>query len=207
VIGEMFLEGKALFDLSQLLAYRRGQYDPRPSLEKIPDMEVREMIMHMIQLNEETRLSAEEYLQMWTPTVFPAYFSPLLHNFFSCLVPLDTDTRVAVTQGAFPEIRKQMLVDLQKRKSQEVGGIADLVSPKGLSLSPSQEKELCPAGDFIVDQTPSMEDPKQHHLLEGQARSLASVSLHRVKAAAVAIAEAASAVEEVVTEEVSWSCL
>ncbi|CAK9272337.1 unnamed protein product [Sphagnum jensenii] len=178
VIGEMFLEGKALFDLSQLLAYRRGQYDPRPSLEKIPDMEVREMIMHMIQLNEETRLSAEEYLQMWTPTVFPAYFSPLLHNFFSCLVPLDTDTRVAVTQGAFPEIRKQMLVDLQKRKSQEVGGIADLVSPKGLSLSPSQEKELCPAGDFIVDQTPSMEDPKQHHLLEGQARSLASVSLH-----------------------------
>ncbi|CAK9223943.1 unnamed protein product [Sphagnum troendelagicum] len=178
VIGEMFLEGKALFDLSQLLAYRRGQYDPRPSLEKIPDMEVREMIMHMIQLNEETRLSAEEYLQMWTPTVFPAYFSPLLHNFFSCLVPLDTDTRVAVTQGAFPEIRKQMLVDLQKKKSREVGDIADLVSPKGLSLAPSQEKEQCPAGDFIVDQTPSMEDPRQHHLLEGQARSLASVSLH-----------------------------
>ncbi|CAM6046085.1 unnamed protein product [Sphagnum compactum] len=178
VIGEMFLEGKALFDLSQLLAYRRGQYDPRPSLEKIPDMEVREMIMHMIQLNEETRLSAEEYLQMWTPTVFPAYFSPLLHNFFSCLVPLDTDTRVAVTQGAFPEIRKQMLVDLQKRKSREVGGIADLVSPKGLSLSPSQEKEPCPAEEFKVDQTPSMEDPRQHHLLEGQARSLASVSLH-----------------------------
>ncbi|CAK9875311.1 unnamed protein product [Sphagnum jensenii] len=178
VIGEMFLEGKALFDLSQLLAYRRGQYDPRPSLEKIPDMEVREMIMHMIQLNEETRLSAEEYLQMWTPTVFPAYFSPLLHNFFSCLVPLDTDTRVAVTQGAFPEIRKQMLVDLQKKKSREVGDIADLVSPKGLSLAPLQEKELCPAGDFIVDQTPSMEDPRQHHLLEGQARSLASVSLH-----------------------------
>lgn len=114
---------------------------------------------------------------------------------------------MAVTQGAFPEIRKQMLVDLQKRKSREVGGIADLVSPKGLSLSPSQEKELWPAGDFIVDQTPSMEDPRQHHLLEGQARSLASVSLHRVKAAAVAIAEAASAVEEVVTEEVSWSCL
>jgi hypothetical protein len=31
----MFLEGKALFDLSQLLAYRQGKFDPRPSLEKV----------------------------------------------------------------------------------------------------------------------------------------------------------------------------
>lgn len=31
----MFLEGKALFDLSQLLAYRKGNFDPRPSLEKV----------------------------------------------------------------------------------------------------------------------------------------------------------------------------
>ncbi|KAH8939347.1 hypothetical protein BDL97_15G033100 [Sphagnum fallax] len=202
VIGELFLEGKALFDLSQLLAYRRGQYDPRPSLEKIPDVGVREMIMHMIQLNEETRFSAGECLHKWTPTVFRAYYSPLLHNFFSCLVPLDTDTRVAVTQGAFPEIRKQMLADLQMRQqSQEVGGIADVVSSKGVSLSPSQKKDELPAGDFIVDQTPSMDD-STHHLLEGQARSLTSLSLPRVKAAAVAIAEAASAVEEVVTEEV-----
>ncbi|KAH8939339.1 hypothetical protein BDL97_15G033100 [Sphagnum fallax] len=167
VIGELFLEGKALFDLSQLLAYRRGQYDPRPSLEKIPDVGVREMIMHMIQLNEETRFSAGECLHKWTPTVFRAYYSPLLHNFFSCLVPLDTDTRVAVTQGAFPEIRKQMLADLQMRQqSQEVGGIADVVSSKGVSLSPSQKKDELPAGDFIVDQTPSMDD-STHHLLEG----------------------------------------
>jgi len=35
VIGELFLEGKALFDLYQLLAYCRGQYDPWPSLEKV----------------------------------------------------------------------------------------------------------------------------------------------------------------------------
>lgn len=35
MIGEMFLEGKALFDLSQLLAYRQGKFDPRPSLEKV----------------------------------------------------------------------------------------------------------------------------------------------------------------------------
>jgi hypothetical protein len=94
-----------------------------------------------------------------------------------------------------------MLADSQKRQqSREVGGTADVVSSKGVSLSPSQKKDELPAGDFIVDQTPSMDD-STHHLLEGQACSLASLSLPHVKAAAVAIAEAASAVE-VVTEEV-----
>lgn len=35
VIAELFLEGQQLFELSQLLAYRRGQYDPSQHLEKV----------------------------------------------------------------------------------------------------------------------------------------------------------------------------
>ena len=35
VIAELFLEGMPLFELSQLLAYRRGQYDPTQHLEKV----------------------------------------------------------------------------------------------------------------------------------------------------------------------------
>jgi hypothetical protein len=35
VIAELFLEGQQLFELSQLLAYRRGQYDPSQYLEKV----------------------------------------------------------------------------------------------------------------------------------------------------------------------------
>jgi len=35
VIAELFLEGQPLFELSQLLAYRRGQYDPSQYLEKV----------------------------------------------------------------------------------------------------------------------------------------------------------------------------
>ncbi|GKC33250.1 armadillo-like helical domain-containing protein [Tanacetum coccineum] len=34
VIAKLFLEGQPLFELSQLLAYRRGQYDPNQHLEK-----------------------------------------------------------------------------------------------------------------------------------------------------------------------------
>ena len=97
-----------------------------------------------------------------------------------------------------------MLADSQKRQSREVGGIADLVSSKSLSQAPSQKKEDLAAGDFIVD-LPSPEEESTHFLLEGQSRSMTSGSLYRVKAAAVAMAEAASAVEEVVTEEVRTS--
>ncbi|KAF8400928.1 hypothetical protein HHK36_014231 [Tetracentron sinense] len=108
VIAELFLEGQPLFELSQLLTYRRGHHEPNQHLEKIPDSGIRKMIIHMIQLDPDSRLSAESYLQSYASTVFPSYFSPFLHNFFSCLTPLDSDTRVAVTQSAFHEIHKQM---------------------------------------------------------------------------------------------------
>lgn len=108
VIAELFLEGQPLFELSQLLAYRRGQYDPSQHLEKIPDPGIRKMILHMIQLNPKERLSAEEYLLNYAGVVFPSYFSPFLHNFYSCLNSLDSDARVVMCQSAFHEIVKQM---------------------------------------------------------------------------------------------------
>ncbi|KAJ6797896.1 phosphoinositide 3-kinase regulatory subunit 4 isoform X1 [Iris pallida] len=109
VIAELFLEGQPLFELSQLLAYRRGQYDPSQYLEKIQDVGIRKMILHMIQLDPESRLSCESYLQSYATVVFPTYFSPFLHKFFSCLIPLNSDTRVAVTQSAFHEIQNQIV--------------------------------------------------------------------------------------------------
>lgn len=109
VVAELFLEGQPLFELSQLLAYRRGQYDPSQHLEKIPDSGIRKMILHMIQLDPESRFSAESYLQNYASILFPSYFSPFLHNFYSCLNPLDSDTRVAVCQSLFHEIHKQMM--------------------------------------------------------------------------------------------------
>ena len=37
MIAELFTDGSALFDLSQLLAYRNGQYNPDDVLDKIED--------------------------------------------------------------------------------------------------------------------------------------------------------------------------
>nr|GEY88462.1 armadillo-like helical [Tanacetum cinerariifolium] len=109
VIAELFLEGQPLFELSQLLAYRRGQYDPSQHLEKIPDSGIRKMILHMIQLDPDSRCSAESYLQSYSGVVLPCYFSPFLHNLYSNLNPIVPDSRVAMCQLSFPEILRQML--------------------------------------------------------------------------------------------------
>ncbi|CAN8230088.1 unnamed protein product [Cochlearia groenlandica] len=109
VIAELFLEGQPLFELSQLLAYRRGQHDPSQHLEKISDPGIRKMIVHMIQLEPESRLSAESYLQDYAGVVFPNYFSPFLHTLYSCWNPLPSDMRVATCQGIFQEILKKMM--------------------------------------------------------------------------------------------------
>uniref|UniRef100_A0A2P2JZ25 non-specific serine/threonine protein kinase n=1 Tax=Rhizophora mucronata TaxID=61149 RepID=A0A2P2JZ25_RHIMU len=109
VIAELFLEGQQLFELSQLLAYRRGQYDPSHRLEKIPDSGIRKMILHMIQLEPEARYSAEGYLQNYAAVVFPSYFSPFLHNLYCCWNPIHSDMRVVMCQSVFHEILKQMM--------------------------------------------------------------------------------------------------
>ncbi|CAK7337394.1 unnamed protein product [Dovyalis caffra] len=129
VIAELFLEGQQLFELSQLLAYRRGQYDPSQYLEKIPDSGIRKMILHMIQLEPEARLSAESYLQDYAAVVFPSYFSPFLHNFYYCWNPLHSDMRVAICQSVFHEILKQMMGN----RTSEVAGTRLDMSANGLN--------------------------------------------------------------------------
>lgn len=44
VIAELFTEGVPLFDLSQLLAYRNGQFFPEQVLSKIEDCSIRELM-------------------------------------------------------------------------------------------------------------------------------------------------------------------
>ncbi|XP_019200102.1 PREDICTED: phosphoinositide 3-kinase regulatory subunit 4-like isoform X2 [Ipomoea nil] len=145
VIAELFLEGQPLFELSQLLSYRRGQYDPNQLLEKIPDSGIRKMILHMIQLDPESRCSAESYLQSFAGVVFPSYFSPFLHNFYCLLNPLNSDARVLICQTSFQEILKQITNGL------------DGESSPAMCMSPSatchglQGKDECQSSNQLKD--------------------------------------------------------
>ena len=85
VIAELFLESP-IFSLSQLFKYRRGEYDPELGpLSKIEDRDIRELIVHMIQLEPESRYSAEEYLNFWRRKAFPEYFYSFLHQYMGLI--------------------------------------------------------------------------------------------------------------------------
>lgn len=116
---------------------------------------------------------------------------------------------MALTQSFFPEIRKQMQIDSRRRQFAEANGdgIADLVlGTRRLNLSPTQKQKNLYDGDFIVNEPFILESARL--LSEGQTRSVTlCASSHRIKAAAVAMTEAASALEEVVTEEVRNSII
>ncbi|KAJ5718517.1 hypothetical protein N7488_004163 [Penicillium malachiteum] len=85
VIAELFLESP-IFTLSQIYKYRKGEYSPEHGhLAKIEDPEIRDLILHMIQLEPESRYSAEEYLKFWKNKVFPEYFYSFLHQYMSLM--------------------------------------------------------------------------------------------------------------------------
>ena len=99
VIAELFTEGSALFDLSQLLAYRDGKFYPDDGLAKIDDPEIRSLVKHMIQLNPGDRYTAEQYLTHWKSRAFPKYFYTYLKYYFGkfCEPPLLSPDQVVST--------------------------------------------------------------------------------------------------------------
>jgi phosphoinositide-3-kinase, regulatory subunit 4 len=85
VIAELFLEGP-IFTLSQLFRYRKGDFSlEHTHLSKVEDNEVRELILHMIQLEPESRYAAAEILTFWRGKVFPEYFYDFLHQYMALL--------------------------------------------------------------------------------------------------------------------------
>lgn len=98
VIAELFLE-TPIFNLSQLFKYRKGEYDPAYAyLSRIEDSDIRELITHMIQVEPESRYSADEYLNFWRRKAFPEYFYTFLHQYMY-LITDPTSGRSVITAG------------------------------------------------------------------------------------------------------------
>ncbi|KAJ1976741.1 Serine/threonine-protein kinase [Dimargaris verticillata] len=83
VIAELFLEGKPLFTLSQLLQYRSGEYSPQMDLTTIGDEATRALVQHMIQPNPADRFTAAEYLAQGRDQAFPSVFYSFLHPYMA----------------------------------------------------------------------------------------------------------------------------
>eukprot|EP00850_Spirogloea_muscicola_P015320 SM000116S24241 [mRNA] locus=s116:231404:242857:- [translate_table: standard] len=168
-MAELFLEGQALFNLSQLLAYRSGQYDPRDDVEKIGDSSIQSLIVHMIQLDPADRLTAAAYLETWAPKIFPSYF-PFLHDFFSSLPLLEAHARIAATQEAFPKICAVLGgQDPAASQDPEVG--IDLSSKLQEKLSPNEPAQRSEAVEGLVGSFRQLLAEAQRSPIRGQTES------------------------------------
>lgn len=79
---ELWSEGKAPFELSQILAYRKGDYSlVTKHLESIDNENLRQLLSSMLDINPANRKSAEEYLDQEMGKLFPIYFRKFLHSY------------------------------------------------------------------------------------------------------------------------------
>lgn len=99
LIAELFLE-TPIFSLSQLYRYRKGEYQPEQViLGRIQDKDVRELVLHMIQIEPEARYSADEYLNFWRRKAFPEYFYSFLHQYMSLITDPSSGRRPITTDS------------------------------------------------------------------------------------------------------------
>ena len=93
VFVELFLEGPIPFDLSQLLGFRSGEYDPTVMINTIVDDGVRRLILRMVQLDPAKRPAITECLT--------------LSYVFSFLVPVPGADDMT-SDGTFPSYFEQL---------------------------------------------------------------------------------------------------
>ncbi|XP_062220590.1 serine/threonine-protein kinase VPS15-like isoform X2 [Phragmites australis] len=176
VLAELFLGGQPLFELSQLLAYRRGQYDPKHTLEKIQDTGIREMILHMIQLDPKERLSCRSYLQKYESVVFPIYFSKFLHKFFSDIVLLGSDARVEKIQENFEKMR-EIMMGSSKTEQIKKSALCEHSEPYG--KQGIRWQMLNSPGDSTKTTTVKKNTPVDHQQIVGDLNFLLKEVEHR----------------------------
>eukprot|EP01087_Luapelamoeba_hula_P016325 TRINITY_DN5016_c2_g1_i1.p1 TRINITY_DN5016_c2_g1~~TRINITY_DN5016_c2_g1_i1.p1 ORF type:complete len:1525 (+),score=308.28 TRINITY_DN5016_c2_g1_i1:135-4577(+) len=140
-IAELFLEGVSdpLFSFSQLLSYRKGEYDPMPVIEKIKDEAAQSLIKHMIQKDPTQRFAIGKYLDSWSPQLFPSYF-PFLHSYMARLMLMDADQKIATIHKQFDEIRKNFMT--RDSSPEALLNSDDSEGHAGASSSSSEEPAL-----------------------------------------------------------------
>uniref|UniRef100_A0A182MZM5 non-specific serine/threonine protein kinase n=1 Tax=Anopheles dirus TaxID=7168 RepID=A0A182MZM5_9DIPT len=107
---ELWTEGTAPFEFSQLLAYRRGEVDlVRKHLDGIENERLRVLVESMLSLEARERKSAELYLDQERGKLFPEYFYSFLQSYlqmFSTVPVVPPDEKVARLHGDIGQIIK-----------------------------------------------------------------------------------------------------
>lgn len=147
VIAELFLEAP-IFSLSQLFKYRQGEYSPEHShLNKIPDPNIRELIMHMIQVDPNSRMSADDYLTHWREKVFPTYFHGFLHQYMYSITDPSSGRKPVTTSAEHlgePDERIEQIYNDYDKISHLLSGTGGRDLTKAFHSPPGPNAKLFP---------------------------------------------------------------
>lgn len=96
VIAELFLDGvpRTIFTLAQLLSYRKGEYNPASTIERIDSEPARRLITQMISKEPSERRSSTYHLSHWKEMGFPAYYEAL-HTYMRHVMTQQPDDIIA----------------------------------------------------------------------------------------------------------------
>jgi phosphoinositide-3-kinase regulatory subunit 4 len=166
VIAELFLEAP-IFSLSQLFKYRQGEYSPEHShLSKIQDPNIRELIQHMIQVDPNSRMSAEDYLTHWKDKVFPSYFYGFLQQYMHSITDPSSGRKPVTTDAEHlgePDERLEQIYNDYDKISHLLSGSGDKALTRPIHSPPKPNAKLFPLFVNIpnyqhrVTPTPSLE--------------------------------------------------
>lgn len=183
VLAQLFLDGEPLFDLSQLLQYRKqgiisdgntGAEIPLHNdhiascLKRIDDVQARQMIIDMIQLNPTNRIrTVKDLIDKYTPSVFPPFFHLLHEGIMSGMVLKDCGERIKILQQIYDpliEILKTYdddhyncdnFFDEMMHKLFGHSATADISYGSEYSTSPSLSPSLSPSMHSVKDESDS----------------------------------------------------
>ncbi|CEG71017.1 Putative VPS15 protein kinase [Rhizopus microsporus] len=168
VIAELFLEGSSLFTLSQLFKYKSGEYNPSTSLNKIEDKNIRELVQHMIQIDPNARLSAQDYLTQWHGKAFPHYFYSFLYQYMSSLtdkVEQKDSTLFSALSSAYPNMTSRKLTDADEKIERvffDFEKIMDYVSSEDVDEEKHKKRKGIAVNKILL--SPEVTFPNQSHI-------------------------------------------
>jgi phosphoinositide-3-kinase regulatory subunit 4 len=110
VLAELFADGTPLFEYSDVLEYRRGRYDPGPSIiEKLGDTGIGGIVKHMTQINSKLRYDASKYLDLYVSSVMlDPKVTDVVHPFLASTLGMEANKRAESVAAGYPAIMKQL---------------------------------------------------------------------------------------------------
>lgn len=116
VLAELFSDdtpNSSIFDLGQILMFKKGQYNPAKFIEEvIYDPRVRRLILNLTDLDANKRNSASYHLDQLVPSLFPAYFQTL-YDYFARLTPLTPDFKIMMLDKDLDKLMVEIITEYE----------------------------------------------------------------------------------------------